>query len=135
MNKKSECKFRSKLNSYLDNELSEAEFVQLKTHILSCPACQEEIRELNKLNNFLSDFQEVDVPLSVKENIISQVSEISRSAKFKGNRFVKIAVAASIAASFIIGLLFSNITFTENSNSLSDFSLGQESLYSYYVTE
>ena len=135
MSKKLDCKIRKKLNAYLDNEIPENEYIEIKDHLLSCPECQAEIRELNRINEFLNDFQEEDVPIGVKTNIMNAVSEISESSIKTGLRISKLSIAASIAASFLFGLLFSNITFTSDTESDSEFSLGQESLYSYYVTE
>jgi anti-sigma factor RsiW len=135
MSKKSDCKFKEKINAYLDNELNETEFLQVKNHLLTCSICQAEVREINQLNNFLEKYQEEEVPDSITNDILAAVSEVSETYFIRKNRFIKYTAAASIAASFIIGLLFSSLIFPNNNDSLAEYSLGQESLYSYYVTE
>jgi predicted anti-sigma-YlaC factor YlaD len=135
MSKRLDCKFSKKLNAYLDNELDETDFIKLKDHLRSCPICQQEIRELNKLNTLLRSFQEEEVTDLLKENIISQIISLPESNIFSKNNFIKLTVAASIAASFIIGLFFSSIVFKDEVEFLTEFSLGQESLYSYNLTE
>ena len=107
MSKKSDCKFKKKINAYLDNELKEAEFIQVKHHLLNCSICQAEVREISQLNKFLDSFQEDEVPGSLSNNILAAVSEVSETFPVRKNRFFKYTAAAAIAASFIIGLLFS----------------------------
>lgn len=135
MNKKSDCKFIEKLNAYLDNELDEVDFKQLKDHLLNCPDCQAEIRAINKINDFLSSYQDEELPAYVKNRIYTAVSNISEDVIIRKNRFIKLTAAASVAAAFIIGLLCSSMSFQIDSDSLSEYSLGHESLYSYYITE
>ena len=135
MSKRLDCKFKEKINAYLDNELNEAEFIQVKDHLMNCSICQTEVRELTQLNNLLSQFQEEKVPNSVTTGILDSVYKITETKLIRKNRFIKYTAVASIAASFIIGLLFSSLTFQNNDDSLSEYSMGQESLYSYYVTE
>ena len=76
-----------------------------------------------------------DVPDSVAVAILESISGYSEPILIRKNRFIRYTAVASIAASFIIGLIFSSLTFPNNDDSLSEYSLGQESLYSYYVTE
>ena len=135
MSKKLDCKLKVKINAYLDNELSEAEFIRVKDHLLTCSICQAEVRELNKVTDLMQNYQDEEVPDHVTDRILAAISNIPETRFVKKNKFFKYAAAASIAASFIIGLLFSSLTFQNNSDSLSEYSLGQESLYSYYVTE
>jgi len=135
MSKKSDCKFSKKINAYLDNELNETDFFKLKDHLRSCPICQQEIRELNKLNAFLKSFQEEEVADFLKEKIRSQINRLPETSSFSKNNFIKLTVAASIAASFIIGLFFSSIAFKDDAEFLTELSLGQESLYSYNLAE
>ncbi len=135
MSKKLNCKFKVKINAYLDNELSEAEFIRVQDHLLTCSICQAEVRELNKVTDLMQNYQDEEVPDYLTNRILTAVSSISETRFVKKNKFIKYVAAASIAASFIFGLLFSSLTFQNNSDSLSEYSLGQESLYSYYVTE
>ena len=132
MSRKLDCKFRNSLNAYLDNELGKEQFDLVKVHLLSCSVCQNEIRELNSLNALLASYDEKEVPDFLKEKILSELEDFPNSRIFRKNRLVNFMIAASIAASFLIGLIFSTITFTDQADTLSEFSLGQESLYSYY---
>ena len=83
MSKKSDCKFKKKINAYLDNELKEAEFVQVKHHLLNCSICQAEVREISQLNKFLDTFQEEEVPESLSNKILAAVSEGFRNLPFQ----------------------------------------------------
>jgi len=132
MNRKSDCKFRNNLNAYLDNELEKDQFDQIKDHLQSCTECQKEIRELNNLNTLLDSYYQEGVSDRLTNKILSQLDGINSSGIKRKSRMVNFTIAASIAASFFIGIVFSNLSFSNQANELSELSLGQESLYSYY---
>lgn len=126
MNNKT-CKTSNRLNAYLDNELSEQESAFIKKHLSHCIQCQNELREIIKMNRFLAKYQEQ----SPSPQVITDILKISNRKQVTGLR--KWTIAGSIAASFIVGILLSSLTFSGYTESNNDYQLGQTSLYSYFI--
>ena len=130
---KEQCKFSHKLNAYLDSELSKHDFEKVKKHLKNCHLCQQELRELMKVNSFLKNYQEEEVVESVIQNILDNADQMnlnSQRFRFK-QRVISFSVAASIILSFATGVLMSNLAFNQNTETTS-FELGQSTLYSYF---
>ena len=81
MKQKDECSFEKKLNAYIAGELSEIEYNKVREHISSCHLCQNEIRELQQVDNFLFQYTEEEVPAGLNEKILNSVSQ-SRTNPF-----------------------------------------------------
>ncbi len=128
MKQKSECSFEKKLNAYIAGELSEMEHSKVREHISSCHLCQNEIRNLQQVDNFLFQYTEEEVPARLNEKILSSVSQ-SRSNPFM-RKVVSFSIAASVLISFMAGIILSNGLYAENTDS--DISIGEDSLYSYF---
>jgi len=47
------CRYRQKLSSYHDGELSESELAELELHLARCRGCSEELEQLKKLSGLL----------------------------------------------------------------------------------
>ncbi len=134
--KKQECRFSHKLNAYADGELAGSDFDKVQAHLMQCPPCQIELRELSRLNSFLNTFEEEKVPEHLNQRIMATVNDLEISSKrsWLSQKVIGFSVAASIAVSFFIGIMLADATFqkTYSDNSGSVFSFGQESLYSFY---
>ncbi len=121
-----QCIFKNKVNAFLDNELSQQERSRMKEHLLSCQSCQQELRELQKLNRILGKVRTDSPSIETMNTIRSLSSRIEKSP----SRWI---ISGSIAASFIIGLMLSTLTFSTATQSQNDYQLGNNSLYSYFI--
>ena len=128
MKQKNECSFEKKLNAYIAGELSEMEHNKVREHISSCHLCQNEIRELQHVDNFLFQYTEEEVPAGLNEKILNSVSK-NRTNPFM-RKVVSFSIAASVLISFMAGIMVSNGLYAENTDS--DITIGEDSLYSYF---
>ena len=104
----------------------------IKEHLKNCRFCQNEIRELNSINQFLSLYKNTEVPEYLNQRILASVRAISlekNGGSFSKYVF-KFSIAASVLFSFYSGILLSDIAFSSQQNSELEF--GQETLYSYF---
>ena len=131
MKQDNECSFNKKLNAYIAGELSEMEHEEVQMHVSSCHLCQNEIRELKQLDNFLMQYTDEEVPIRLNEKILNSVSR-SHVNPFK-RKVISFSIAASVIFSFVTGVLMSDLTFTQETDS--DFDFGQNTLYSYFEGE
>ena len=128
MKQKSECSFEKKVNAYIAGELSEMEHNKVRKHISSCHLCQNEIRELQQVDNFLNQYTEEEVPAGLNEKILNSVSQ-SHTNPFM-RKVVSFSIAASVLISFMAGILLSNGLYANDTDS--NITLGEDSLYSYF---
>lgn len=56
-----ECPFLNQLSAYHDGELDEAAREQVKQHLLTCPACREELTQLVSLSRLLEENLAFDI--------------------------------------------------------------------------
>ena len=132
MNNKKKCSYISKLNTYIDGELSKKDFEEIKEHLKNCRLCQNEIRELNSINQFLSSYKNSEAPEYLNQRILASVREISldENKDFLSKYVFKFSIAASVMIAFSSGILLSNLAFSSQQNNELEF--GQETLYSYF---
>lgn len=136
--KKKECRYSHKLNAYADGELSKMEFEEIQNHLTSCPKCQQKLREINNLNSFLNQYNEEEVPEYLNQRILATVREMESRQSWFGKRIISFSIAASMAISFLTGILLADVTYqksfsdTSTIASSSVFSFGEETLYSFY---
>ncbi|MCK5050137.1 MAG: zf-HC2 domain-containing protein [Candidatus Cloacimonetes bacterium] len=128
MKQKNECSFEKKLNAYIAGELSEMEHNKVREHISSCHLCQNEIRNLQQVDNFLFQYTEEDVPAGLNEKILNSVSNY-RTNPFMKN-VVSFSIAASVLISFVAGIMLSSGLYAETKDS--NITIGEDSLYSYF---
>lgn len=131
--KKEHCRFSHKLNAYIDAELSKKDFEEVQAHLKHCHLCQNELRELMKVNSFLDNYLEAEVAESVIQNILEKADQMNLNPqrfRFK-QRIINFSVAASIILSFATGVLMSDLAFKQNIETTS-FELGESTLYSYF---
>ena len=128
MKQKNECDFKKKLNAYIAGELSEMEHNKVREHISSCHLCQNEIRTLQQVENFLSQYTDEEVPAGLNEKILNSVFK-SRTNPFM-RKVISFSIAASVLISFMAGILLSSGLYADSSDS--DITIGEDSLFSYY---
>ena len=128
MKQKNECSFEKKLNAYIAGELSEMEHNKVREHISNCHLCQNEIRTLQQVNDFLNQYTEEEVPAGLNEKILNSVSK-SHTNPFM-RKVVSFSIAASVLISFMAGILLSNGLYAETNDF--DITIGEDSLFSYY---
>ena len=128
MKQKNECSFEKKLNAYIAGELSEMEHNKVREHISSCHLCQNEIRTLQQVENFLSQYTDEEVPAGLNEKILNSVFK-SRTNPFM-RKVISFSIAASVLISFMAGILLSSGLYADSSDS--DITIGEDSLFSYY---
>ncbi|MCF7792893.1 MAG: zf-HC2 domain-containing protein [Candidatus Cloacimonetes bacterium] len=139
--KKKECRYSHKLNAYADGELSKNEFEEIQKHLKSCSACQQNLREITNLSSFLDKYEEEEVPEYLNQRILATVQEMETKHYWFGKRIVSFSIAASMAISFLIGILLADVTyqksFPDNSTTASSsvFNFGEETLYSFFEGE
>lgn len=133
--KQEQCQFSKKLNAYIDTELTEIEFEKVQEHLKHCHLCQKELRELININTFLANYQEEEITDNIYQSILNKTTETNLNperSQFK-RRIISFSVAASVIVSFVTGVLLSDLTFTQETDS--EFDFGQNSLYSYFEGE
>jgi len=116
------------LNAYIAGELRETEHNKVREHISNCHLCQNETRELQQVDTFLSQYTEEEVPAGLNEKILNSVSQ-SRTNLFM-RKVVSFSIAASVLISFMAGIVLSNGLYAENAES--DITIGEDSFYSYF---
>ncbi len=72
---KMKCEMEKKVNAYLEKELAKNEYMQVQKHLQSCSECQKTLRELLQANDFLSNFNEQDVPVFVIDSILKRTNQ------------------------------------------------------------
>lgn len=136
--KKKECRISHKLNAYADGELTKLEFEEIQVHLKSCQACQQELSEITNLNSFLDKYEAEEVPEYLNQRILATVREMETKYSWFGKRIISFSIAASMAISFLTGILLADITYqksfsdTSTTSTSSVLSFGEETLYSFY---
>ncbi len=128
MKQKNECSFEKKLNAYIAGELSEMEHNKVREHISSCHLCQNEIRTLQQVDNFLNLYTEEEVPAGFNEKILNSVFK-NRTNPFM-RKVISFSIAASVLISFMAGIMLSSGLYADSSDS--NITIGEDSLFSYY---
>lgn len=134
--KQRKCGFSHKLNAFSDGELSGRDFEKIQSHLKDCRICQKQLREIVKINSFLSTFREVEVPEYLNQRILAHVREAEQN-KFQlgfSRHLVKFSIAASVLISFAAGVLLSDLAVNkaDAGSAKSALDLGQTTLYSYF---
>ncbi|MDA3813909.1 MAG: zf-HC2 domain-containing protein [Candidatus Cloacimonetes bacterium] len=128
MKQKNECSFEKKLNAYIAGELSEMEHNKVRMHISSCHLCQNEIRTLQQVDNFLFQYTEKEVPAGLNEKILNSVPKTSTNPFMR--KVISFSIAASVLISFMAGIMLSSGLYADSSDS--NITIGEDSLFSYY---
>lgn len=60
---------RLKLSAYMDEELSEIERERVRCHLIGCPSCARELRDLEMAADVLGSLGEIDPPRTVETGL------------------------------------------------------------------
>jgi hypothetical protein len=97
-------------------------------HISSCHLCQNEIRTLQQVDNFLFQYTEKEVPAGLNEKILNSVPKTSTNPFMR--KVISFSIAASVLISFMAGIMLSSGLYADSSDS--NITIGEDSLFSYY---
>jgi len=130
---------KQEMADMFDSDVDQAEFASLKNHLLQCPECASEYREISELMSMLKPKTQLNAPFLLKQNIIHQVN--MEENKMKRLKMIKlsskakrvISIAAVITIIMVIVPFFgSNIGFMNSTakaaNSLIESSIKATSL-------
>jgi len=140
MNKEA-CSCQNKVNAFLDGELESTEYSQMKEHIMSCPSCQQELRELKKVNEELSAWEDVEVPEALYSSILAEAARLTPRGHVKLWRSLSnLSIAASVLLALFMGVLMnSNIAnsnqYTTETESSYEVAFDSYSILSYLGDE
>lgn len=131
MKSRTRCKLSDRLNAYVDNELKPDEKAMISNHLQGCLLCRQELQNIISLNELISSQSEVTTPGYLNQKIMARVTSLSATRIQLMNNLRKLTLAASLAVSICLGLLFSQ--FLENQQSdIEEWALGYDSFYSYF---
>lgn len=101
------CRFLGKLNSYIDNQLSEKEKPRLEAHLQSCKTCQNELARLHalaeKLKNWQAPVPNADFDTAVRNKIVAW--ELGRSAVKMKKKTLAILIPSGALAGILVLVL------------------------------
>ncbi len=113
------------LSTYYDDEIEASLKTEIKKHVDSCPACQEQLARFHKISDMLSSEEEPDFDAAqtlVWDRIMdavdeeSSVSEPIRAAGFWQRKIqLSVPAAAAIAAAFIAAFSVGMYSFLSRS--------------------
>ncbi|MGG6313076.1 zf-HC2 domain-containing protein [Paenibacillus macerans] len=116
-----ECKQASSLmHDYLDGELSRDHAEQLKQHLMICPDCQKEFRELEQTEMMLFATIKQHTNLSAPDELVNRIiSQIPNQPKQQAwILWIKRHPALTAAAMFLLVMLFSAVSFWDTDDQL-----------------
>ena len=74
MNLNPSCSLSSDLVSYLTGDFSESEMNKMEKHLLDCPSCSMELKELQEAWLMIPNkIEQVDVPFGLKEEVMNAI--------------------------------------------------------------
>ena len=120
---------KDKLQAFLDKETSAEVTEAISTHLLTCNVCQNELRSLQKIDNFILSFEDEEVPPELTERLLDIPNSIPKITHF--NPFRKMSIAASILLAFILGAWISSQTL-QNSYNTDTLLTSDNNLYTYF---
>jgi len=114
-----ECKTAvSLMHDYLDDDLSKEQSLMLKAHLLSCPNCRMDFKELEQTDMMLYSLPH-NIPSASYELTDRIMNQIPQRKKQKvWVKWMKIHPAATAAAVFLVIMLFSAINIFNQNNQL-----------------
>lgn len=120
------CKYAKLLNRYIDNELTQGKKEFMDTHILSCPACGQEMKFLNSLRQNIGQNKidtNVDFFLSKLKSRIHQeekAENLSENFVFDFGRWTRRLIPVPVLASILI-IIFLNLNQNSYTNPVDEY--------------
>ncbi len=114
------------LSAYLDGELPADEMKEVSAHLKACGRCQQDMRELMRVNSFLANYADEPLPASLE----AKLAAIGHKRRWL--HWVRdLSLAASVAAALFFGVIISGeVTSKTATQQIASF--GGESLYTLY---
>jgi len=133
MNKEA-CSYQNKVNAFLDGELESTEYSQMKEHLMSCNSCQQELRDLNKINAELAAWEDVEVPEAIYDSILTETTKLNPRGHVKLWRSLSnLSIAASVLLAMFMGVLMSSNTINQTEYSSENESSYEVAFDSYSI--
>lgn len=109
------CKtYKVLLHSYINNELSIEEKVELEKHLQECPECRRELEEIRQLKQIISTSKPDIIPLiDIKKNIMAAIKVTIKRRAITYDIKVLGRLGASLIACGIL-VLFLNFSLLGN---------------------
>jgi anti-sigma factor RsiW len=120
-------KARERLNAFLDHETTEADTLEIRGHLSGCPACQTELRELQRLNAYLAGYRLEEAADGLMGRIIGGTH--IRPLSWRSRMAVAACAAVILFGGFALGKAYNASNTT---TATSPMAFGQESLYTYF---
>ncbi|MBB3131844.1 anti-sigma factor RsiW [Paenibacillus rhizosphaerae] len=114
-----DCKLAvSLMHDYLDDDLSKEQQLELKTHMLSCPDCRMQFKELEQTDMLMYSLTHhtPSASLELTERIMSSLPKQKKQQLWL--TWVKRHPAITAAAIFVLVMLFSTVSFWDQDTQL-----------------
>lgn len=89
-----ECEHIQKVSAYHDGELSTEEARVLKVHLVQCPVCAQELREVKKLSSILGKAVDFETPAKVIKRLHQSVAIVQEASVTTLAKMLTAAAAA-----------------------------------------
>ncbi|OZB90402.1 zf-HC2 domain-containing protein [Paenibacillus sp. XY044] len=108
----------SLMHDYLDDDLSKEQQLELKTHMLSCPDCRMQFKELEQTDMLMFSLTHhtPSAPLELTERIMNSLPKQKKQQLWL--TWVKRHPAITAAAIFVLVMLFSTVSFWDQDTQL-----------------
>jgi hypothetical protein len=110
------CEFdKTKINAYIDGELSAEEMGVVEDHIKSCPECKALYEELKNVREMLSGIQELELPDGYEEEMhqkllgLRDANRAKSKSNSKGKKNYNWKRWTAVAAIFLVGFVSYNV--------------------------
>lgn len=120
------CKYAKLLNRYIDNELTQVKKEFMDTHILSCPACGQEMKFINSLRQNINQ-NKIDTNGEFFWNRLKgriqqeeKTENLSENFVFDFGRWTRKLIPVPILASILI-LIFLNLNQNSYTNPVDEY--------------
>ncbi len=121
------CEFdKTKINAYIDGELSAEEMGVAEAHIKSCPECTVLYEELKNVREMLSNAEELELPDGYEEEMhqkllgLNDLNRVKSKSTSKGKKNYNWKRWTAVAAIFLVGFVSYNVWNPSGFNMKSD---------------
>lgn len=108
----------SLMHDYLDDDLSKEQQMELKAHLLSCPACRMQFKELEQTDMLMFSLSHhaPSAPLELTQLIMSALPQEKKQQPWLG--WIRRHPAVTAAAIFLIVMFISSVSFWDQDSQL-----------------